>query len=186
MPMDAELIQQLRQAADGDVQAFSYVATAFRDKALAWAREVTGSSHAAEDAAQEALMVAFTQLHTLREPGAFPGWLRTLARTAAMRQARRRRPDTVEAPEREDAAADPVVAAEVRQAVRGAVLELSAAQQQVIERFYLQGQKIEQIAIALGLPAGTVKRRLHDAREKLRVRLAGFGPARDEGTFWKG
>ena len=185
MAMDKELTEQLLQAKDGDVQAFSYVATAFRQQVLSWARQVTDQA-SAEDAAQEALMVAFIQLPALREIEAFPGWLRTLVRTSAFRQARKRRPDTVEAPEGVSEEDDPVVAAEVRQAVRGAVKELSEAQQQVIERFYLQGQKIEEIAEALGLPAGTVKRRLHDAREKLRTRLSGFGPGRDEDPYWRG
>ena len=80
---------------------------------------------------------------------------------------------------------DAVATAELRQAVRGAVKELSDAQQRVIERFYLQGQKISEIAREMSLPEGTVKRRLHDAREKLRARLAGFGPGRNDDE-WKG
>jgi RNA polymerase sigma factor (sigma-70 family) len=186
MGMDAELTEQLAQAIRGDVQAFSYVAAAFRAQVLGWARQVTGGTHSAEDAAQEALMVAFTRLSELREVGAFPGWLRALVRSAALRQERRRRPDTLAEPESVAEQDDPVIAAEVRQAVHGAVKELSAAQQQVIERFYLQGQKIEEIAVALGLPSGTVKRRLHDAREQLRSKLAGFGPSRDDDPQWRG
>lgn len=184
--MDKELTEQLVQARTGDLQAFSYVATAFRGQLMAWARECTDSSHAAEDAAQEALLVAFKQLHSLRELAAFPGWLRTLTRTAAFRQQRRRRPDTLAEPEVVQQSDDPVVAAELRQAVRGAVKELSHAQEQVIERHYLRGEKIEEIAAALSLPTGTVKRRLHDAREKLRTRLAGFGPGQDQMDEWKG
>ena len=183
--MDAELTQQLEQAKGGDVQAFSYVATAFRGQVLAWAKQATDPA-LAEDAVQEALMVAYTQLHTLRDLAAFPGWLRTLVRTAAFRQARKRRPDTLQDAEPTVVDDDPVVANELKRAVRGAVQELSSAQQQVIERHYLQGQKIDEIAGALGLPKGTVKRRLHDAREKLRTRLSGFGPWHTEDPFWRG
>ena len=186
MGMDAELTEQLASAKLGDVQAFSYVASAFRAQVLAWAQQVTGTSHSAEDAAQEALMVAFTRLNELREIEAFPGWLRAIVRSAAMKQDRRRRPDTTAEPEAVAEETDPVVVAEVRQAVQGAVQELSQTQQQVIERFYLQGQKVEEIAVALGLPPGTVKRRLHDAREQLRIKLAGFGPGRDDDPQWRG
>ncbi|MCA8913788.1 MAG: RNA polymerase sigma factor [Planctomycetes bacterium] len=182
--MDVELTAQLQLAKQGDVQAFSYVATAFRTRLLAWATECTANSHTAEDAAQEALMIAFTQLASLREVEAFPGWLRTLTRTAAFRQQRRKRPDTMAEPEAGEDEPDAVVAAELKAAVHGAVQELSQAQQQVIERHYLRGEKIEEIAVALGLPTGTVKRRLHDAREKLRSRLSGFGPASDD--QWRG
>ncbi|MBZ0134909.1 MAG: sigma-70 family RNA polymerase sigma factor [Planctomycetes bacterium] len=180
--MDAELIEQLEKARQGDVQAFSYVATAFRTQLIAWAHELTRD---AEDAAQEALITAYTHLGDLRELEALPGWLRTLTRTAALRQGRRKRPDAIAEPEATAAHEDPVGDAEVRQAVRGAVRELSEAQQQVIEQYYLEGRKIGEIARAMSLPEGTVKRRLHDAREKLRVRLAGFGPGRNDDE-WKG
>lgn len=131
------------------------------------------------------MITAFTQLKDLRELEAFPAWLRTLTRTAALRQGRRKRPDSIAEPEATAEQADPVGDAEVRRAVHGAVKELSDAQQQVIERFYLQGQKIHEIARAMSLPEGTVKRRLHDARERLRVRLAGFGLGRHEDE-WRG
>jgi RNA polymerase sigma factor (sigma-70 family) len=183
MGMDTELTQQLASAMQGDVQAFSYVASAFGSRVLGWAREVTGEPHTAEDAAQEALILAFTRLAELRELQAFPGWLRTIVRSAALKQQRKRRPDTLAESEAVAEQDDAVVTAEVRQAVQGAVQELSEAQGQVIERHYLQGQKIEEIAAEMGLPAGTVKRRLHDAREKLRVKLAGFNPRSDE---WRG
>jgi RNA polymerase sigma factor (sigma-70 family) len=183
MAMDAELSQQLDQARLGDVQAFGYVAAAFRSRVVGWAREVTGDGHAAEDAAQEALVIAFTRLAELRELGAFPAWLRAIVRSTALKQQRKRRPDSIAEPEAATEQEDAAVAAELRQAVQGAVQELSEAQGQVIERHYLRGEKVEEIAAALGLPVGTVKRRLHDAREKLRIKLAGFNPGSDE---WKG
>lgn len=185
MPMDAELTQQLASAKLGDVQAFSYVASAFRGQVLGWARQVTGSSHTAEDAAQEALIAAFTRLNELRELEAFPAWLRAIVRNAALKQ-QQKRPDTVAEPEAAAEQQDEVVAAELKQAVRGAVNDLSTGQQQVIERHYLQGMKVEAIAAELGVPVGTVKRRLHDAREQLRIKLAGFGPMNSDDPQWKG
>ena len=40
--------------------------------------------------------------------------------------------------------------------------------------FYLDDMKCSQIAERLGVPQGTVKRRLHDARERLRAMLLGY------------
>jgi RNA polymerase sigma factor (sigma-70 family) len=51
---------------------------------------------------------------------------------------------------------------------------LREGQKQVIERHYLAGQKLEEIARELGLPLGTVKRRLFEARENLRIKLSGL------------
>jgi len=186
--MDADVLEHLRQAKEGDVAAFGYVAAAFRNQLVAWARPLCRGNAEAEDAAQEALLVAFRSLGQLREVSAFAGWLRTLVRTAALRAVRRQRPDTIgdglEAPAAQQP--DAVESAELKRAVQGAVRDLSEGQQAVIERFYLQGQKVEEIAGALGVPAGTVKRRLFEAREKLRIKLAGFGPDESEQDGWKG
>ncbi|MBE7491518.1 MAG: sigma-70 family RNA polymerase sigma factor [Planctomycetes bacterium] len=186
--MDADVLNHLRRARQGDVEAFGYVAAAFSGQLVAWARPLCRNAAEAEDAAQEALLVAFRSLDQLREDEAFAGWLRTLARTAALRGARRQRPDL--AGEGLEAAAEPepdaLESAELKQAVQGAVRELSPGQQAVMERYYMQGQKVEEIAAALGVPAGTVKRRLFEAREKLRTRLAGFGPADTEQDGWRG
>lgn len=185
--MDADLAEHLGKARGGDIQAFSYVVTAFRHTALSWARRQTAGEHAAEDAVQDAFVAAFTHLPQLREVEAFPGWLQALVRTACLRQLRRRMQalEDGQEPEQEQPAADEVAAAaEVRQAVRAAVAEMKAGHAQVIERHYLAGQKLEDIALELGLPLGTVKRRLFEAREKLRFRLAGLAPSADD--EWKG
>ena len=177
--MDAELLQQLVLARGGDVQAFGYVAAAFRGQALAWAREIDRTG--AEDALQNALLAAWRGLGGLEDVRAFPGWLRVIVRNAALREVRRARPAAMPAEMIAEAAAPEHAApdAELLAAVKGAVRGLSAVQQTVIERHYMQGQKIEEIANALGVPVGTVKRRLHDAREVVRLRLSGFAPGRD-------
>lgn len=174
--MDVELAQQVRLAREGDIQAFSYVVAAFQATALGWARQQTQGEHAAEDAVADAFVLAFSRLAQLREIEAFAGWLQALVRTCCLRQLRcKLNPldDSFDAgreepPERE------LASAELREAVRGAVGELREGQKQVIERHYLAGQKLEEIARELGLPLGTVKRRLFEARENLRIKLSGL------------
>jgi RNA polymerase sigma factor (sigma-70 family) len=174
--MDAELAQQVRLAREGDIQAFSYVVAAFQATALNWARQQTQGEHAAEDAVSDAFVLAFSRLAQLREIEAFAGWLQALVRTCCLRQLRRKLSSLddgfdagrEEPPERE------LASAELRAAVRGAVGELREGQKQVIERHYLAGQKLEEIARELGLPLGTVKRRLFEARENLRIKLSGL------------
>lgn len=180
--MDRHVLEQLALARQGDVDAFAYVATAFRDQLVAWARPFTREP---EDAAQQALLLAFTRLSELREPEAFAGWLRALVRSAALRLSRRRQPDLVDTPELEAPGEDSAESTELREAVAGAIRQLTPSLQGVIESHYLRGEKLEDIANALKLPLGTVKRRLHDAREQLRSRLAGFAPARGDDQ-WRG
>lgn len=175
--MDAELAQHVRKSREGDIQAFSYVVAAFQQSAMAWARAQTQGEHAAEDAVADAFVLAFSKLAQLREIEAFAGWLQALVRTCCLRQLRRKLNPLDEGIDAraEDPPEDAAVSAELRQAVRGAVGELREGQRAVIERHYLSGQKLEEIARELNLPLGTVKRRLFEAREKLRTKLIAFG-----------
>ncbi|MCC7507889.1 MAG: sigma-70 family RNA polymerase sigma factor [Planctomycetes bacterium] len=180
--MDRQTAEQLQRARAGDVEAFAYVATAFREQLVAWARPFTMD---AEDAAQEALLVAYAKLGELREPEAFAGWLRVLVRSAAIRQSRRRRPDALEPAEAPvEEMPNAAESRELQQAVHGAVRELTPALAAVIEAHYMRGEKLEEIAHALNLPLGTVKRRLFEAREKLRTMLAGHWTGGDD--EWRG
>jgi RNA polymerase sigma factor (sigma-70 family) len=176
--VDAELLNHLRRAQEGDLDAFCYVATAHRAQASSTARSILRDTHQAEDAVQEALLIALTKLPTLNDPLAFSGWLRALVRTACFRSRRRRRPDLAEDLDRPgaDLTHDAVHEGEQRALVRAAVRELPSKAQAVIERFYLRGLSVKETAAELGLPAGTVKRRLHEGRERLRPQLLGFAP----------
>lgn len=44
-------------------------------------------------------------------------------------------------------------------------------------RMHLEGRRMAEIGRSLGIPEGTVRKRLHDARVKLRESLKGFTPA---------
>ncbi len=181
--MDRQTADQLQRARGGDVEAFAYVATAFRDQLVEWARPFTPD---AEDAAQEALLLAYAKLGELRQPEAFAGWLRALVRSAAIRQARRRKPDALEVVEAiVEEVPDAAENRELRQAVQGAVRQLTPALAAVIEAHYMRGEKLEEMAHTLGLPLGTVKRRLFEAREKLRSKLAGHWPSGGDDE-WRG
>jgi RNA polymerase sigma-70 factor (ECF subfamily) len=59
------------------------------------------------------------------------------------------------------------------EAVRRAIRTLPAEQQAAIALFYLEDMSIAEVAVALDVPAGTVKTRLMHARRKLRDALEG-------------
>jgi RNA polymerase sigma-70 factor (ECF subfamily) len=60
--------------------------------------------------------------------------------------------------------------------VRDAVAALPRASRDAAEAFYLDGRDTAEVAQQLGVPLGTAKRRLHDARAKLRELLADDPP----------
>ncbi|MCC6574657.1 MAG: sigma-70 family RNA polymerase sigma factor [Planctomycetes bacterium] len=180
--MDSELAEHLKLARQGDIQAFGYVVTALQPLVLAVCRRYL-RPHEAEDAAQETFLRAWSRLGEVRDLQAFPGWLSAVARTLALRSVRGKRADLLDAdaPSRPDSA-DEIERGEAAHAIRRAIAELKDGHKGVIERHYLEGSKLEEIAALLGLPLGTVKRRLFEAREQLRARLAGFNPAEKPGT----
>ena len=78
-------------AAHGDHEAFEVLATSAGDRLYAVARLILRSSDLAEDAVQEALVRAWRQLPSLRDPDRFDGWLHRLLVNACADQGRQLR-----------------------------------------------------------------------------------------------
>ncbi len=121
----------------------------------------------AKDAAQDAFATAWHRLRQLRDPSAFAPWLRAIVATACVRQRRKRRlvPN--------DPAGRVSVDADDRhmdyQAVVASALEtLTEGQRNVTVLFYFLGYTQPQIAKLLRLTPGTVGKRLHSARLRIR------------------
>ena len=138
-----------------------------------------GDEHAAEDAVQAAFIVMLDRLGQLREPQALAAWFRQIVRSQAMRILRRRSESLspTAGHDQPDRAAGPDESAQSRELqvlMREAVRRLPPANQQAAEMFYFDQRSLSQIAGSLGVPAGTVKRRLHDARQRLRDMLLGY------------
>lgn len=123
----------------------------------------------AEDIAQDALLRAWRRRSTLREAGRRNQWLATIVRNEAFRLHARVRPDPTAEIETYEGAEDAQVVAAVEQAdLHAALGRLGERDRQLLELRY--GEDLTQSAIArrLGIPEGTVKVRLHRARDKLR------------------
>ena len=132
----------------------------------------------AEEVAQEAFAKAYRCFHQLRDRDRFRAWLvRMTWRMALDRQrANRRRlarEDHAAAPEYVEAGLQTRLEAEERAAhLWRAIDALSEKQRVVVILGAIQGHDIKEIATLLNLPAGTVKSRLFDARQKLKEALS--------------
>ena len=136
--------------------------------ALRETRAILGRGPDAEDAAQEAAMRAWRRRATCRDA---PGpWIRTIARNEALRVAGRRRDEAPldDAPEIAGDATDGVDPGDVRAAV-GA---LDHGDRVLLLLRYWADLTQPEVAQATSLPEGTVKVRLHRARQRLRLALA--------------
>jgi RNA polymerase sigma-70 factor (ECF subfamily) len=79
------------RAREGDREAFAALVHATSDRMYAIATRILRDADLAEDALQSALVTAWRQLPTLRDPARFEAWLRRLLVHACYAEARRRR-----------------------------------------------------------------------------------------------
>ena len=170
---DADLVAA---ALAGGPKAFNPIVERYRGEVYSVALARMRNFDDAEDIAQQVFIEAFEGLHTLRDPKRLAAWLRSAAihrSVDALRQ-RRENLDLDEAALRLTSDLTPEVELERRQ-VRGQVLDaigrLGKAQRETTTLFYLGGYSIEEIAAMQEIPIGTVKRRLHDARKRLKAEM---------------
>ncbi|MBI1259848.1 MAG: sigma-70 family RNA polymerase sigma factor [Chloroflexi bacterium] len=171
---EVEQLVTLTQAAEGKAreEAFGELIAQFQAVAHGWAYNVLGDAHQAQDVAQEAFLTAYQKIDQLRDPAAFPGWLKRIVLTYCNRITRQHTPYLL--PLEEEAAplqADPAASAEdrdLREQVNRAVRALPDREREVTELFYITGYSQQEIAEQLALPLTTVKKRLQYAREHLR------------------
>ena len=120
-----------------------------------------------DDLVQDVFLVAFKRIHTLREAGAFGGWLAMIARNRAVDFHRRRR-ETEELPENlaQKSSADPE-AAEALSLIR----TLPEAYRETLVLRLVEGMTGPEIAERTGLTPASVRVNLHRGMKLLREKL---------------
>jgi len=170
------------QPASPELSGFVSAARSGNERAFAriydqYARSVHGVvlAHAppddAADLVQETFLTAWKQIHTLRDPGAFAGWLMAIARNTA-RQSQRRAlrlvsleetmPATVKEPDLDG------------QTALAAIRSLPEAYRETLLLRLVEGMSGQEIAERTGLTHGSVRLNLHRGMQLLRSRL-GWG-----------
>jgi RNA polymerase sigma-70 factor (ECF subfamily) len=115
------------------------------------------------------LLRAWRRRSTLRDSERRNQWLATIVRNEAFRQHARVKPDLTATVELLEGAEDEHVLATVETAdLHAALAGLSERDRQLLEMRYEEDMTQAMIAHQLGIPEGTVKVRLHRARDKLR------------------
>ena len=172
-----QLITVVRRAADGDSDSFAYLVMRFQDMAVGYAYSVLEDFQLAEDASQEAFIEAFRDLSQLREPKAFPSWLRRLVFKQCDRIWRGKHQEAVPLEAAQPLASrlpEPIEVAEqseVRGRVRSAIQSLPENERRVTMLFYISDYSQREITEFLDIPVTTVKKRLYAARKSLRKEM---------------
>lgn len=185
-----EVARLVERAQAGDREAFGELAARFRNSVYATVLGRQRDVHDADEIVQEVFIHAMKKICQLREPACFGAWLQRIAVRAVLnRAARRRSLTTVPAATLDQEASrsatplDDLLRKERSEMVRRAVAGLKPIDRTALASFYLAGKSVAQIAAEMGIPIGTVKRRLHTARHRLQAALVEFGePVRAFGS----
>ncbi len=156
----------------GDVAAYGRLVQATQAMSLAVAASVLRDPAGAEDAVQDAYLRAYRGLRGLKEPAAFPGWLRRIVITAALNLRRVRRVTLLDL---DDVPGAPVLdetekrwSDAQRHRLAAALLTLSAEERRICDRRYHGGWSLTRLAEAAGMTETTMRKRLQRIRNRLR------------------
>ncbi|MFF0474843.1 RNA polymerase sigma factor [Streptomyces sp. NPDC004284] len=174
----------IRAAQDGDVTSLTTVVMESQPHVRKFALSLCASPQDAEDAAQEALIILYRKIGTLRATGALASWMFRIVRNECLRQVRllvARRDERPAEPEArpEPSAEEAVLYRLEAERIAAAVGSLPRDQRQVLIMRDVQGLPGRTVAHALGLSSAAMKSRLHRARTALRHALEATDQASD-------
>ena len=165
----------VEQARDGDEIAFSELIDLDGDRCYAIAYRILRDVERAQDAVQQAFLLAWRELPRLRDPERFEFWLHRLLVNACyeeFRGYRRWSANVRTLPVDGPSGPDETVSVDDRDALERAFRSLSPEHRTVAVLHHHAGFPLASIAEVTGVPVGTVKSRLHYATRMLRESLA--------------
>ena len=172
------------RARNGDLDAFEELMHARIDAIYRLSFAIVGDEADARDSTQETFIAAWRRIRGLRDPDRFDAWLQRIAVNSArmtLRSRGRRRVREIPSgdvanlaglsdgakPERSDS-----------DALGAALDRLPVDQRTIVVLHHLEGHDLAGLAEILEIPVGTVKSRLHSARQALHAVLAAEDRAR--------
>ena len=176
-------IDLVNRAAAGDQSAFHLLVERHRAMVYRVAYQFAGNHHDAEDIAQEVFIKVYRSLDRFRQDAQLTSWMYRITMNACIDHKRRHRPAAVapfgeeaelkmlNTPEEAPGPEDRAYGAELGEVLEQEIQRLPAGQRVVFIMRHHQGLKLGEIADALGLAEGTVKRQLHAAVHRLRQAL---------------
>lgn len=181
-PSEAEDARLVREAREGDAEAFERLVRRHLGVAHRVALSKTGSAHDADDVCQDAFVKALERLEDCRRPERFRAWLLAIVRNTALnaveRERRRRTEPLAAAGSLHAGGGDPDWDLErrtLRDALQAAIDRLPEMQRKVLLMHDYEGWTHVEIGGELEIAAGTSRYHLHEARKAMRVALGSRG-----------
>jgi RNA polymerase sigma-70 factor, ECF subfamily len=186
-----EITELVLRAQAGDRNAYGELVERFQPTVYAVALARLRNPSEAQELAQEVFLHGMRKLPQLRDVACFAGWLRQITVRMAINRVTRRGPlHKVEAEVLDHAEAsgtsplDTMVQAEQAAELYKGLERLKAVDRATLVAFYIRGRSLKQMSREFETPVGTIKRRLHVARNRLKKQMerAAAVPASEEGA----
>jgi RNA polymerase sigma-70 factor (ECF subfamily) len=178
---DSDLVAR---AAAGDTSAFHALVERHRTMVYRVAFQFAGNHHDAEDIAQDVFIKVFRSLDRFRYDAQLTSWLYRIVMNACIDFRRRQAPagwapftedaelKMLNTPEEGPGPEDTAYGLQIGERLEAEVARLPPGQRVVFTMRHHEGLELSEIAEALGLAEGTVKRQLHAAVHRLRAALS--------------
>ncbi|NQV34565.1 MAG: RNA polymerase sigma factor [Phycisphaeraceae bacterium] len=152
-------------AQDGDAEAMRKLVLRWQKPLWHHAYRLTGHEDAAWDVMQEAWHDMIKGLHKLHDPASFRAWAYKITTNKAMNWIKKKsRHQHVPL----EVVYDNPARIESDTGLQELMGQLNAAKRVVLSLYYFEQLSVSEISFALRIPPGTVKSRLHAAREELK------------------
>jgi RNA polymerase sigma-70 factor (ECF subfamily) len=188
-----EVLPLVELARQGDRAAYGELVRRFEPAVYAVALARLRNPAEAQELAQEVFIHGWTKLAQLRDPHCFAGWLRQIAVRMAINRLTRHGPlqggdgDVLaNAPAAAETPLETLVRAEQKAELWDGLHRLKELDRETLVAFYIHGHSLKRMSRDFETPVGTIKRRLHVARNRLRQQLERHGPDREERAAERG
>lgn len=157
-----------------DRAAFGELYERYHGAVTATAYRQLGNSAEAQEVCQDVFIKAMEKIGQLRVPECFGSWLKSIARRTAINRAVRRGPVIAVDPinlaansSDDQSAEDAALENERQEQVHAGLGRLKELDRQTLQAFYIEGSSLREMSDQFDAPLGTIKRRLHTARQRL-------------------
>jgi RNA polymerase sigma-70 factor (ECF subfamily) len=184
---DQAIVQRVQ---NGDVAAFDQLVTKYRERLYAVVYNLTSNREDAADITQEAFIKAFTSINRFQGKSAFYTWLYRIGVNTALSHLKRNRfrrffsldniqeegsnaqvLETLAAKHKSERGA---LLSELHEKLNEALQKLSPKHRTVVVLFEIEGLSHQEISEIVGCSVGTVRSRLHYAKQQLQADLKPF------------
>jgi RNA polymerase sigma-70 factor, ECF subfamily len=169
--VDRDLVEAARS---GDREAYADLIRIRGDRLYALAQRILRDVDRADDALQDALVIAWRDLPGLRDPDRFDAWLHRLVVRACLAEATRERRIVAHLrvlPVDVPTTGDDFHAVADRDQLERGFRRLTPQQRALLVLRHFEGREPAEIAEILGIPVGTARSRLHHAHRAMRAAL---------------